>query len=74
MSKEQNKMIFHQGQMLNTIEDNVGNAEIHIQSAVNEINQAKDIQTSNDGLVNKVLYIIVIIVVILILIMLILPD
>ena len=53
MSKETNKEIFKQGEMINQINNHVDNADIEISKGVNEVKNAVEISEDNDSFTNK---------------------
>jgi len=73
-SKEQNKMVFKQGEMVNSIESNITDTKNNINNAVLDLKIANETNESTGGMLNKVVYIVIGVVVLLILLSMIMPK
>ena len=73
-SKDQAKMVFKQGEMVNSIESNINDTKANMNKAVLEIKEANETNKSTGGMLNKVVYIVLIIVALLILLSWIMPK
>ena len=66
-------MIFKQGEMINTIDVNVTDAESSMKKAVDEVKETNDIMGDQDGFLNKVCIAVIIVVFVLLLMIMIIP-
>lgn len=73
-SKEQAQMVFKQGEMVDSIEANIGETRDNMKNAVVEIKEANEINKSSGGMMNKVIFVIIIIALLLILLTWIMPK
>lgn len=73
-SKEQSKMVFKQGEMINSIEANITETKNNMDHAVIEIKEANEANKSTGGMLNKAVYIVLVIVILLILMSSIMPK
>ncbi len=73
-SQEQSKMVFKQGEMVDSIETYITDTKDNIKNAVVEIKEASEINKSSGTLLNKAICIVAVIVGILILISIIMPN